>query len=214
MIDVSPLNKDWNTLSTQSWTVTSNAITINSAQVYNNWRITPGIPAHTYGSAVSYFSAEQKVTIPNTGNLYTSHIAAGSAFFTYRYILASFGDADAGLVQVDFLDLGDTVVGTFSHVNSPFAGMTQGYVYTGSTIMPAGARKINWRLLGVRNDGTNLDAYITGINGQVVVGSTINYEEPVSSVAPGPAPLFRKFPTTENQQFPTPIFEIRKFPSE
>lgn len=51
---------------------------------------------------------------------------------------------------------------------------------------------------------------------------TIGVNENIGSSTPppsssGPAaagPLFRKFPTTENQEFPTPIFEIRKFPSE
>lgn len=173
---VDPLNKDFSLL-TSHWTVGTGTFNVYSHQigyaVTSNDFLPPGYINDAYFSGVAIGHIYQVVDIPNSGNLYT-HIDAGSATFYGRYIQRTYNKADNGLVGVRFLTSDDTVIASFANVASPTNTYpAHGIAVVNSFVIPASTRKIQYDHWQVRSEGTNIDAYVSLIGGNIVLAEAL-----------------------------------------
>lgn len=117
----------------------------------------------------------QVVSVPNYWDAMYNAIDSGEIGFVYRYQYRLVGSQDTALVGVQFLSGSDTVLQSYSHVQSPFIGANVGESYTGSVAMPALTRKIRYDLwLNDEVAGTNANALVSGITGYCISNTDID----------------------------------------
>ena len=213
---VTPNNGHFADLAITGWTQkTGTTLAFSGGVIQSDWRANGIVPSYTYGSGLNSAEIAQGVDIASYGNLY-QQIDTGSAYFELRYFLSGVA-ADGGRVGVRFMNAGSTVLGSYSLISTTAFPSIITSVVCATTTIPASTRIIGYHIHHDTGGAGNIDYYPTALNGVVVVNSPFDAAVASTPSSSGPAAggaLFRSQPVTDNRDFPTPLTNVRAFPSD
>ena len=211
-----PNNGHFADLAITGWTQkTGTTLAFSGGVIQSDWRANGIVPSYTYGSGLNSAEIAQGVDIASYGNLY-QQIDAGSAYFELRYFLSGVA-ADGGRVGVRFMNAGSTVLGSYSLISTTAFPSIITSVVCATTTIPASTRIIGYHIHHDTGGAGNIDYYPTALNGVIVVNSPFDAAVASTPSSSGPAAggaLFRSQPVTDNRDFPTPLTNVRAFPSD
>ncbi len=153
------VNGDAETGDMTGWTVTQGTVEANNAY--------PAFQGTYYfmGPSTAEFRAGQELTVPADAQ---AHVDAGELAARVSWALGSYNGSDSGEIELDFLDELGASLGTAAsglEIGPETPDWTQKDF---QVAVPAGTRSVVLTMHGVRNNGSNLDAYFDAITAGLV----------------------------------------------